>query len=191
MPENRVKLEIAFENWDRALQYGVSFKLLEAVLSDLGLFPEEKDREKFINESGYFREANQYSCSVSLQRFFDIVKEKQSLYTSSNPQSTESKFVDAFIAAGNNRLQSIGQWEYTHQIMRKEQGRETSFMKEDKTFEIIRLTDSDPNKSIDQIDRELATRGMSLSIIEKIYLLMAKRDRLFIDVDSLTSKHKE
>ena len=64
-------------------------------------------------------------------------------------------------------------------------------MKEDKTSEIIRLTDIDPNKSIDQLERDLSTRGMSLSIVEKIYLLMAKRDRLAIDADTLISRLKE
>lgn len=186
-----MKLETAFEKWDRVLQFGVSYKLLEALLSDLGMFPDEKDRSKFIQESGYYRESNQYSCSMSLQRFFDIVSDKYKIYTVSHPQTTESQFIDLFISTGASLLHSIGQWEYTHQIMRKEQARETSFMKDDKTMEIIRLAGSGIGKSIDQLEADLHTRGMSLSIIEKIYLLMAKRDRLALGVDELRGKQRE
>jgi hypothetical protein len=157
----------------------------------MGLLAEEKDREKFFQESGYYRESNQYSCSVSLQHFFDLIKQNQDVHLSANPQSSESKFVDHFVSIGNSKLPAINEWEYSHQLLRKEQARETSFLKEDKTSEIIRLTDIDPNKSIDQLERDLSTRGMSLSIVEKIYLLMAKRDRLAIDADTLIARLKE
>lgn len=55
-PENKTKLEIAFEKWDHTLQYGVSYKLLDLILFDLKMFPDEKAREAFIRETGYVRE---------------------------------------------------------------------------------------------------------------------------------------
>lgn len=55
-PTNKNKLEIVFERWDHSLNYGVSYKLLELILSDLKLFPDDKAREAFIRETGYYRE---------------------------------------------------------------------------------------------------------------------------------------
>lgn len=57
-PENRTKLEIMFEKWDHALNFGVSYKLLELILTDLKMFADEKAKDAFIRETGYGREVN-------------------------------------------------------------------------------------------------------------------------------------
>lgn len=126
-----------------------------------------------------------------MQDFYDLVYTRLADYKKINPHDSESQYVDRLVDVGNSKLVNIGQWEYEHQVLRKEQARETSFMKEDKTHEIIRIMERDTLKPLDQVDAELKKRGMSLSIIEKIYLLMAKRDRLMIDTEHLMAKRKE
>lgn len=55
-PINITKLEVMFEKWDTTLNYGVSYKLLELIFNDLNLFPDDKAREAFTRETGYYRE---------------------------------------------------------------------------------------------------------------------------------------
>lgn len=125
------------------------------------------------------------------QEFFDLVsrflKERQK--TVSNTDETD--FVDEFIHAGNYRLKEVITWEPVHQELRKEHGREISGSKEAKTQEMITLLSQDPDMSLEEVDRNLNNYGMSLGIIDKIYILMSQRDSTTIKIEQLLSKKKE
>lgn len=196
-PLNQTRLEYSFEKWDHTLNYGVSYKLLELILSDMKLLVDEKEKEAFVRETGYFREvnishqANQYCCSVTLQEFFDIVSRFYKKRTDAVTGTDETAFVDEFIHAGNNRLQEVKLWEPQHQVLRREHGKEISASKEDKTQEIITLLSKDPEMSLENIESHLQTYGMGLGIVDKIHILMSQRDNLTIKIEDLMSKSKE
>ena len=48
-----------FEKWDSSLNYGVSYKLLELILTDLNVLADDKARETFVRETGYYREVRE------------------------------------------------------------------------------------------------------------------------------------
>ena len=186
-----------FEKWDSALHFGVSYKLLELILTDLKMFADEKAKEAFVRETGYYREvnniqkANQYACSVTEQEFFDLISRFLKERRKTVPSTDEADFVNEFIQAGNYRLKEVITWEPTHQVLRKEHGREISATKEDKTQEVITLLSQDPDMSLEEIDKNLKNYGMSLGIIDKIYILMSQRDISTIKMEHLITKKKE
>jgi len=196
-PENKTKLEIMFEKWDTSLNFGVSYKLLEMILSDLKMFADEKAREAFVRETGYYREvktadkANQYCCSVTLPEFFQIVERFLKARKEAEPSTDETAFVDEFIQAGNSRLREVIAWEPVHQNLRREHGREVSATREDKTQEIIALLAREPEMSLEDIDKHLQGYGMSLGTIDKIHILMSQRDNVTIKIEYLLAKKKE
>lgn len=53
---NKIRLEMAFEEWDRYLDFGVSFYLLFEIFKEMGFEFDEKEQEKFFETSGYYRE---------------------------------------------------------------------------------------------------------------------------------------
>lgn len=186
-----------FEKWDHALNFGVSYKLLEMILTDLKMFADEKAREAFVRETGYYREvsssdeANQYCCSVTLPEFFQLVERFLKQRKEAEPSTDETAFVDEFIQAGNSRLREVVAWEPVHQNLRREHGREVSATREDKTQEIISLLARDPEMSLEEIDKHLKGYGMSLGIIDKIHVLMSQRDNITIKIEYLLAKKKE
>lgn len=196
-PENKTKLEIMFEKWDTSLNFGVSYKLLEMILGDLKMFADEKAREAFVRETGYYREvktadkANQYCCSVTLPEFFQIVERFLKARKEAEPSTDETAFVDEFIQAGNSRLREVIAWEPVHQNLRREHGREVSATREDKTQEIIALLAREPEMSLEDIDKHLQGYGMSLGTIDKIHILMSQRDNVTIKIEYLLAKKKE
>ena len=186
-----------FEKWDTSLNFGVSYKLLEMILTDLKMFADEKARETFVRETGYYREvrsvdkANQYCCSVTLQEFFQVVEKFFKARKDAVLSTDEAAFVDEFIQAGNSRLREVIAWEPVHQNLRREHGREVSATREDKTQEIISLLARDPEMSMDDIDKHLKGYGMSLGTIDKIHILMSQRDSITIKFEYLLAKKKE
>jgi hypothetical protein len=186
-----------FEKWDTSLNFGVSYKLLEMILTDLKMFADEKAREAFVRETGYYREvdsdnkANQYCCSVTLPEFFQLVERFLKERKQAVPSTDETAFIEEFIQAGNARLKEVVAWEPIHQNLRREHGREVSATREDKTQEIITLLARDPEMSLEDIDKHLKGYGMSLGIIDKIHVLMSQRDNITIKIEYLLAKKKE
>lgn len=126
-----------------------------------------------------------------MQRFFSIVEAKLKEAKKRDAAIDETRFVDNFISKGYKNASDVRGWEYEHQELRKEHGRETSFMKDDKIIEIVSILNKNPDESLDQINADLKTRGMSLGVIDKIYVLSSQKDDLILRIEHLLSLQKE
>ncbi len=104
---------------------------------------------------------------------------------------TEDKFVNKVLISGYNHLNTVKAWEPTQYWLKKENGRERSFMRNDKLNEVVFILKKNPNMSVDEIEAELSKSGMNLSIVDKIYLLRAKREELNIRVLTSAKALKE
>lgn len=116
---------------------------------------------------------------------------KFALYKQLHANVSESEFVERLVAIGWVKVKELKEWEPHHQELRKEQGREFSLMKDDKTAEIVRLMNANPSLTVEEVDKELESHGMRLGIVEKIYLYMARKDRLMIGAEHLAARLAE
>lgn len=104
---------------------------------------------------------------------------------------TEDRFLSKVIASGYSHLPEVRAWEPTQYWLKKENGRERSFMRNDKLQEVVMILKKNPEMSIDEVDAELGRSGMHLSVIDKIYLLRARKEELNIRILSNSKAIKE
>lgn len=169
----------------------MSFKLLETVFQKMGMLKEDKEVQALRASSGYYREANQLSCSTSLVQFFEIVQSALLEYRKANPGASEDAFVEKFCAAGTASLQECEDWTPGHAKLRREWGRQKSLMKDDRLARIVEILKSEPSASVEEIDAKLSSSGMSMSIIDKVYILKSRQDALRIRLARLTKAKQE
>ncbi len=157
----------------------------------MGLLKEEKEVQSFRASSGYYREANQLSCSTSLVQFFEIVQSALVEYRKAHPTATEDAFVDQVCALGSGSLQECEDWTPGHAKLRREWGRQKSLMKDDRLTRTVEILKADPKASVEEVDAKLSANGMSLSIIDKVYLLKSRQDGLRIKLGRLSRAKRE
>lgn len=131
---------------------------------------------------------------MTLQAFFALLEKKlpdiQKL--PENKALDETQMIDKIIARGYNHLQETSLWESSHYEMRAEYGRERSFMKQEKMIELMDIMSKQlAGATVEDIDNQLASRGMRLSIIDKIYILKSQKDKHNIRLKKLLSSVKE
>lgn len=155
------------------------------------MLKEDKEVQSFRSSSGYYREANQLSCSTSLPQFFEIVQSALAEYRKLDPRASEDDFVDKFCTLGNSSLQECEDWTPAHAKLRREWGRQKSLMKDDRLARIVEILKAEPGASLEAVDAKLAINGMSMSIIDKIYILKSRQDALRIRLARLGRAQRE
>lgn len=188
---NQMKLNVVFEEWDDILSFGVCYKLLEMIFKQMNLIPNEKEQEQFRIMSGYYREANQLSASVSIKQFYEILDKAYDEAKKLDSSISEDRFVEDFLKFGSGFLEEVSRWEPEHYKLRREWGRQMSATRDDKYLEIVNSLKSNPSATVEEIEENLKRSGMSLSIIDKIYILKSMKDTLNIKIYRLLSAKKE
>ena len=157
----------------------------------MGLLKEDKEVQSFRSSSGYYREANQLSCSTSLVQFFDIVQSALAEFRKLDPAASEDAFVDKLCALGSESLQECEDWTPAHAKLRREWGRQKSLMKDDRLARIVEILKAEPKASLEAVDARLSVNGMSMSTIDKIYILKSRQDALRIRLARLGRAQRE
>lgn len=192
--ENKYILKLLFTKMSSDFYFGLSYKMLDQLMNHLNVYSDEKERNKFLRLSGFGQNRNQMMASMTLEQFYDNLEE---IFTQVKQNSNETslinqdEFVDSVRSFFISNLKSFEEWEKEAIIKINELIKYHSFAKGFKMETMIAITLKNNNEiTLEELDREMTSKGMQLSIQERLNFLVFKKSSLEGKIQGLITQQK-